>query len=282
MKTPAKKATKASAKAPAKVAATSKKVSAKPPVKAKAAPAKPVAAKKAVVPAKAKLLQIFEAVGALKEGSGDKLSHRYEPGLALLHCNSSYPCEPRDCNLSAMHNLRPMCDAIGWSGHVVDALVLPKAVPEAVESAIWKLWQSGTRHHFCWPCLHCDKYFVPRFEQMRWPENATPSEAAKAAQLQCPHCGGLHQDADKHQRAAEHSVDEELDRGIDAALVAVHADHQGHRNQRHRQEREQQPVAQQGSPAGSGTRHGRGTATRQCVAARVAAGTLVTSEVDGE
>ena len=53
------------------------------------------------------------------------------------------------------------------------------AEPDAVESAIWKLWQSGTRHHFCWPCLHCDKYFVPRFEQMRWPENATPAEAAK-------------------------------------------------------------------------------------------------------
>ena len=27
--------------------------------------------------------------------------------------------------------------------------------PEAVESAIWRLWQSGTRHHFCWLCLHC-------------------------------------------------------------------------------------------------------------------------------
>jgi len=73
------------------------------------------------------------------------------------------------------------------------------ADPEAVESAIWKLWQSGTRHHFCWPCLHCDKYFVPRFEQMRWPENATPAEAARSAQLQCPHCGGLHTDDDKQE-----------------------------------------------------------------------------------
>jgi phage terminase large subunit GpA-like protein len=72
-----------------------------------------------------------------------------------------------------------------------------QADPESVESAIWKLWQSGTRHHFCWRCLHCEKYFVPRFEQMRWPENATPAEAAKAAQLQCPHCGGLHHDDDK-------------------------------------------------------------------------------------
>jgi len=77
------------------------------------------------------------------------------------------------------------------------------ADPEAVESAIWKLWQSGTRHHFCWPCLHCDKYFVPRFEQMRWPENATPAEAAKSAQLQCPHCGGLHTDDDKQEMNAK-------------------------------------------------------------------------------
>jgi phage terminase large subunit GpA-like protein len=73
------------------------------------------------------------------------------------------------------------------------------AQPEAVESAIWKLWQSGSRHHFCWPCLHCEKYFVPRFEQMRWPENVTPAEASKVAQLQCPHCGGLHHDDDKQE-----------------------------------------------------------------------------------
>lgn len=74
--------------------------------------------------------------------------------------------------------------------------------PDAVESAIWKLWQSGTRHHFCWPCLHCDRYFVPRFEQMRWPEDATPAQAARLAQLQCPHCGGLHHDSDKTEMNA--------------------------------------------------------------------------------
>ena len=56
MKTPAKKATKAAGKAPVKVAAPSKKVSTKSPVKAKAAPAKTKAApaKAKVAPAKAK------------------------------------------------------------------------------------------------------------------------------------------------------------------------------------------------------------------------------------
>ena len=76
------------------------------------------------------------------------------------------------------------------------------AEADGLESAIWKLWQSGTRHHFVWPCLHCEKYFVPRFAQMRWPENTTPAEAAHTAQLQCPHCGGLHQDDDKSEMNA--------------------------------------------------------------------------------
>ena len=57
VKTPAKKATKATAKAPAKVAAPAKKVSAKSPVKAK-----PVAAKKPAVTAKSKLAPAKKAV----------------------------------------------------------------------------------------------------------------------------------------------------------------------------------------------------------------------------
>lgn len=52
VKTPAKKATKAAAKAPAKVAAPAKKVSAKSPAKAKAPVAKPKAVKTAAVKAK--------------------------------------------------------------------------------------------------------------------------------------------------------------------------------------------------------------------------------------
>ena len=56
MKTPAKKATKAAAKAPVKVAAPSKKVSPKPPVKAQASSskAKATSAKAKAAPAKAK------------------------------------------------------------------------------------------------------------------------------------------------------------------------------------------------------------------------------------
>lgn len=63
--------------------------------------------------------------------------------------------------------------------------------PEDVQSPIWRLWQAGTMHHFCWPCPHCGDFFVPRFKQLRWPEAATPAEAKRSAFLECPHCGGV-------------------------------------------------------------------------------------------
>lgn len=65
------------------------------------------------------------------------------------------------------------------------------------ESPIWNLWQQGTRHHWCWPCPHCEEYFVPRFDRLRWPEGATADEARRRSWLECPRCGGVIEEADK-------------------------------------------------------------------------------------
>ena len=62
-------------------------------------------------------------------------------------------------------------------------------VSEAVQSPVWKLWQEGTRHEWAWPCPECGEYFVPRFRLLRWPAAVNPTAAAKAARLECPHCG---------------------------------------------------------------------------------------------
>ncbi|MFM2422574.1 MAG: hypothetical protein RL291_1104 [Pseudomonadota bacterium] len=61
---------------------------------------------------------------------------------------------------------------------------------EDIQSAIWRLWQGGTMHHWTWCCPHCRTYFVPRFKQLRWPENATSAAALKDAWVECPHCEG--------------------------------------------------------------------------------------------
>lgn len=64
---------------------------------------------------------------------------------------------------------------------------------EDVSSAIWRVWQNGTRHHFTWPCPHCGEHFVPRFKQLRWktwPEIESATSARDTAYVECPHCEG--------------------------------------------------------------------------------------------
>ncbi len=94
--------------------------------------------------------------------------------------------------------------------------------PDDVQSPIWKLWQQGTRHHWAWPCRHCNDYFVPRFKQLKWPEQATPAEAKREAVLVCPHCGGVHIETDKawmNERGAMVAPGQRVDLVDDRPLV---------------------------------------------------------------
>jgi phage terminase large subunit GpA-like protein len=59
------------------------------------------------------------------------------------------------------------------------------------ESPIWRLWQQGSKHHWCWPCPQCKSYFVPRFDLMQFDHTLPPVEAAKSVYLLCPSCGGI-------------------------------------------------------------------------------------------
>jgi phage terminase large subunit GpA-like protein len=81
------------------------------------------------------------------------------------------------------------------------------APAEDLESPIWKLWQEGTRHHWCWPCIHCSEYFVPRFSCLKWVQPAdgtktSPSEARRTAFVECPNCGGVLEEHDKAEMNA--------------------------------------------------------------------------------
>lgn len=73
----------------------------------------------------------------------------------------------------------------------------PAPTEDVCESPIWALWQEGTRHHWCWPCPHCDEYFIPRFDVLRFPEGKPAMEAARGAYIECPHCGGVVEEANK-------------------------------------------------------------------------------------
>jgi phage terminase large subunit GpA-like protein len=70
-----------------------------------------------------------------------------------------------------------------------------------VKSPIWRLWQSGTRHHWCWRCPHCQRYFVPRFNLIDGFKNRTPLQAKREAFIRCFYadCGGVIEE--KHKAA---------------------------------------------------------------------------------
>ncbi|EPP2530239.1 terminase gpA endonuclease subunit [Vibrio cholerae] len=70
---------------------------------------------------------------------------------------------------------------------------------DALSSAIWRLWQSGTRHEWAVPCPHCGQYFIPHSELLWWPgkgteEECTPDQAEKKAMLTCPRNGCMIED----------------------------------------------------------------------------------------
>lgn len=64
-----------------------------------------------------------------------------------------------------------------------------------IGSTIWRLWQSGSQHHWAWPCPHCGEYFIPRFKNLKWDKPKSPSGkdlpsnpelTYKTAYMQCP------------------------------------------------------------------------------------------------
>ncbi|WP_243612938.1 phage terminase large subunit family protein [Shimia aestuarii] len=60
-----------------------------------------------------------------------------------------------------------------------------------VKYGVLSLYPEGTRGRWYWPCPHCEELFEPSFKRLRWPDSADPAEAGEAAEMACPHCGGL-------------------------------------------------------------------------------------------
>lgn len=69
---------------------------------------------------------------------------------------------------------------------------------EDLASAIWKLWQLGTRFEWHWQCKHCAEWFSPRLRHLKgWDAGASPIQAKRRAFVACHRCGGTHAEADK-------------------------------------------------------------------------------------
>lgn len=72
---------------------------------------------------------------------------------------------------------------------VIDHLWTPKTPHEAPPcEGILGIYNRGDRRRWYWKCPHCDDYFEPSFELMRWPESEDLMECAEKAYMACPHC----------------------------------------------------------------------------------------------
>jgi phage terminase large subunit GpA-like protein len=38
---------------------------------------------------------------------------------------------------------------------------------QQIQSPVWRLWQEGTQYHWAWPCPHCERWFIPRFRNLK-------------------------------------------------------------------------------------------------------------------
>ncbi len=139
--------------------------------------------------ARISILDELDAMGAAAQRDGDPFS--------LLEARGASFADRIRAAIST-----PLTGAVDVEVDPVSGLELWRPMEvEDVQSPIWRLFQAGTRHHFCWPCPHCDAFFVPRFKQLRWqgyPEAVAPAIAQRTAHIECPHCGGVIED--KHKR----------------------------------------------------------------------------------
>ena len=77
----------------------------------------------------ATLEEIQRAVAVLRGAGRTDCCRSSVQELTLLHCTSSYPAPPAECNLAAIETLRRACDCpVGWSDHSVSPSVIYRAV----------------------------------------------------------------------------------------------------------------------------------------------------------
>lgn len=67
--------------------------------------------------------------------------------------------------------------------------VAPHMAPPT--KGILALYNRGDRRRWFWPCPHCEEGFEGDFNLLHWPDSEDMLEAAEAAYMACPHCGGV-------------------------------------------------------------------------------------------
>lgn len=155
-----------------------------------------------------RVMAMFRTVPSLWEklskGKMNKMTEKFISGVRLGFgwAGSATELSSHPCGLVLMDERDRMDDDIQGEGDPVDLCEARTATypsgkviicsTPTVEgaSAIWALWESGTKKKWSWPCPYCGKFFAPERKLLRWPEDATPAIAWREAYIECPSCAG--------------------------------------------------------------------------------------------
>lgn len=73
---------------------------------------------------------------------------------------------------------------------------------------ILALYNRGDRRFWYWRCPHCAEAFEPHFKHLRWPDSNDHVEAAEAAFMACPKCGGVIYHDSRHGIPGKHELNQ--------------------------------------------------------------------------
>lgn len=85
-----------------------------------------------------------------------------------------------------------MCVAESSPSYIVENPKWIRATPHEAPptKGILALYNRGDRRRWYWKCPHCDEWFEPAFNLLRYPEEGDDLWRAEQVRLECPHCEG--------------------------------------------------------------------------------------------
>ncbi len=148
----------------------------------------------------------------LEKGHADKVMEKFFGGIrcGFAYAGSATELSSHPAGMVVIDEIDRMSDVSGEGDpyllakartkNYTDSKVVVTSTPTISDaSRVWMLWESGTMARWSWPCVHCDKYFVPEFSLLKWKEGGTPEECMQSAVVVCPSCGGVHKTKHKNE-----------------------------------------------------------------------------------
>lgn len=148
----------------------------------------------------------------LEKGHANKVMEKFFSGIRLgfSYAGSATELSSHPAGLVLIDEIDRMSDVSGegdpyllakarTKNYTAAKVVITSTPTIEGASRIWILWEGGTKGRWAWPCIHCEKYFVPERELLKWNEKDDIETIRETAFVVCPNCGGKLETKHRHE-----------------------------------------------------------------------------------